>query len=174
VIAYGLFGFGYVITATFLVAIVRAAPDVQPLEPVVWLVVGATAVPSVAIWTWAARRIGDARAFACACVLEALGVIASVLWISPMGVLLAASLLGGTFMGLTALGLIRGRRLGHGDPRRTLATMTAAFGLGQIVGPASAGVIHDATGSFVAPSLAAAAALLAAAVLVTATGRVRD
>jgi predicted MFS family arabinose efflux permease len=165
VVAYGLFGFGYVITATFLVTIVRASAPLQPLEPVVWIVVGVTAVPSVALWTWAGRHLGDARAFACACVLEALGVLASVLWTAPAAILVAASLLGGTFMGLTALGLIQGRRLGQGDPRRTLAIMTAAFGLGQIVGPASAGVIHDLTGSFVAPSLAAGAALVGAALL---------
>ena len=165
VIAYGLFGFGYVITATFLVTIVRASVSLQPLEPIVWIVVGVTAVPSVALWTGAGRRFGDARAFAWACVLEALGVVASVLWIAPSGILVAASLLGGTFMGLTALGLIQGRRLGHGDPRRSFAIMTAAFGLGQIVGPAFAGVIYDLTGSLVAPSLAAGVALGAAALL---------
>jgi cyanate permease len=37
--------------------------------------------------------------------------------------------------------------------------MTAAFGLGQIVGPVFAGAAHDATGSFLLPSLTAAAAL---------------
>ena len=165
VIAYGLFGFGYVITATFLVTIVRASPDVRWLEPVVWIIVGVTAIPSVAVWRWAGQRIGDAGAFACACVLEAVGVIASVLWIAPAGILLSASLLGGTFMGLTALGLIQGRALARGDPRRTLAVMTAAFGSGQIVGPAFAGMVYDVTGSFVAPSLAAGAALLTAALL---------
>jgi len=166
VVAYGLFGFGYVITATFLVSIVRGAPNVRTLEPVVWVVVGMTAVPSVAVWTWAARRLGDARAFALACVLEAVGVIASVVWIAPAGILLAASLLGGTFMGLTALGLIQGRQQSHGDPRRTLAMMTAAFGAGQIIGPACAGLLYDVTGSFVGSSLAAGVALVAAALLV--------
>jgi len=43
--------------------------------------------------------------------------------------------------------------------------MTAAFGLGQIVGPVFAGAAHDLTGSFTAPSLAAAGALLLAALL---------
>jgi len=44
--------------------------------------------------------------------------------------------------------------------------MTAAFGLGQIVGPTFAGVIYDITGSFLAPSLTAGAALAAAGWLV--------
>jgi len=172
VFAYGLFGFGYVITATFLVAIVRGSEAVRPLEPLIWLVVGVAAAPSVALWTWVARRIDIARAFALACVMEAVGVAASVLWISTPGVVLAAALLGGTFVGITALGLVGARQLSRGDPRHTLAMMTAAFGLGQTIGPAFAGVASDATGSFLAPSLAAAAALLVGAVLVG-TGRTR-
>jgi predicted MFS family arabinose efflux permease len=166
VIAYGLFGFGYVITATFLVAIVRGSPQVQTLEPVIWIVFGLTAAPSLVVWTWAARRIGEARAFASACLLEAVGVVASVVWVTPLGIIVSASLLGGTFLGLTALGLIQARQQSRGDPRRTLALMTAAFGSGQVVGPAFAGVLHDMTGDFVAPSVAAGAALVVAAVLV--------
>lgn len=166
VTAYGLFGFGYVVTATFLVAIVRDSETIRPLEPLIWLVVGVAAAPSVAFWTWVARRIDIARAFALACVLEAAGVAASVLWISTPGVLLAAVLLGGTFVGITALGLVGARQLSRGDPRHTLAMMTAAFGLGQTVGPAFAGLLSDATGSFLAPSLVAVGALLVSALLV--------
>jgi cyanate permease len=164
VTAYGLFGFGYIITATFLVAIVRDARYDRAFEPVVWLVVGLTAAPSVALWTWIARRTGIAGAFALASLAEAIGVAASVMH-TTVSVLLGAALLGGTFMGLTALGLIGARRLSASDPRSTLAIMTAAFGLGQIVGPAFAGLVHDVTGSFVLPSLVAVAALLLAAAL---------
>jgi predicted MFS family arabinose efflux permease len=166
VVAYGLFGFGYIITATFLVAIVRGSREAQLLEQLVWPVVGLTAVASVPVWTRIARRVGIGRAFAAASALEAVGVAASALWVTPPGVLLAAALLGGTFMGLTALGLIAARRLAVGDPRRALALMTAAFGLGQIVGPVFAGMLFDATGTFVLASLVAAIALLIAAGLV--------
>ena len=60
-------------------------------------------------------------------------------------------------MGLTALGLIQARKLARGDPRQSLALMTAAFGLGQMIGPSFAGFAYHFTGSFRAPSLAAAA-----------------
>jgi hypothetical protein len=69
-------------------------------------------------------------------------------------------------MGITALGLIAGRRFTTGDPGGTLAILTAVFGIGQIVGPAFAGAVYDATGSFLLPSMAAASALLLGALLV--------
>ena len=164
--AYGLFGFGYVITATFVVAIVRGAPDIAPLEPVIWVVVGVAAAPSVAIWVWIAGRVGDLRAFMIACLVEAVGVALSVVWVSPVAIIAAAVILGGTFMGITALGLAAGRRLTQGDARKTLGLMTASFGVGQIVGPVFAGYVSDVTGTFTAPSLTAAAALVIAAALV--------
>ncbi len=167
-LAYGLFGFGYVITATFLVAIVRATPAIRPLEPVIWIVVGLAAAPSVLVWSRLAQRIGIPAAFSTAALAEAVGVLASVVWPSAVGICLAALLVGGTFMGLTALGLVRGRELaqgqmGHGDPRRVMAAMTGAFGVGQIIGPTLAGVLSDALGGFAVPSMLAAGALVLAA-----------
>jgi predicted MFS family arabinose efflux permease len=163
--AYGLFGFGYVITATFLVAIVRGSHQLRPVEPLIWLVVGLTAAPSVTLWSRAATRFGIPRLFSIACVTEAIGVAASVLWPSTAGALFAAALLGGTFMGLTALGLAGARQLVPQNPRPVLAQMTAAFGLGQIIGPVLAGYLSDLTGGFALPSLLAAAALMTAAAI---------
>jgi predicted MFS family arabinose efflux permease len=163
--AYGLFGFGYVTTATFLVAIVRTTPTVRSLEPIIWLVFGFAAAPSVALWTRVARSLGASWAFALACLIEAIGVVASVIWQTELGIFLSAVLVGGTFMGLTALGLIQARTLAAGDPRRVLAYMTGAFGIGQIIGPAFAGVLSDQLGSFTVPSIVAAVALIVAALL---------
>ncbi len=172
IVAYGLFGFGYVITATFISTIVRAAPALRPIEPVVWLVVGLAAAPSVALWAWIGRGLGNDRSFAIACLVEAAGVAMSVLAASAAAVIAAAALLGGTIMGITALGLVHARGLARGDPRRTLALMTASFGLGQMLGPTFAGYAFELSGSFRPSSLAAAAALALAAALVMAS-RVR-
>ena len=147
VAAYGLFGFGYVITAIFFVAIIRGSLGTSSLETYIWLVVGLAAIPSVAVWTNLARRYGVTTVFAIACVVEALSVVASVLWVSLPGLFVAAVFFGGTFMGITALGLVAARTLWVNDSRRALAIMSAAFALGQIVGPVVAGYGFDLTGS---------------------------
>jgi MFS family permease len=160
--SYGLFGFGYVITATFLVSIVHTSPEVAPLEPYVWVLLGLSAAPSVAFWAWLGARLGTLPSYAAACLLEALGVAASVLWHSTAGIVVAAICFGGTFMGLTALGTLIARAMPGGDPRRKIAAATAAFGLGQIIGPMVAGIAYDRWHSFVLPSFAAVAALCVA------------
>ena len=77
----------------------------------------------------------------------------------------AALFLGGTFMAITALGLVGARSLSASDPRRVLALMSGAFGAGQIVGPTLGGALFDRTGSFTLPSLLAAGTLVLAALL---------
>jgi predicted MFS family arabinose efflux permease len=164
VLAYGLFGFGYVITATFLVAMVRNSPGVQAFEPWIWIAVGLAAIPSVSLWSSLGHRIGILNALGAACFAEAVGVAASVVWVNVWSLFLAAILLGGTFMGITALGLIAARRM-SASPLRSVSLMTAAFGVGQIVGPAAAGFGYQLTGSLYLPSLIAALALCVAAFL---------
>ena len=157
---------GYVITATFIVVIVRASPEARAVEPLVWLAVGIAAIPSIFAWSAIGRRFGLLRAFAIACLVEAIGVLSSVVWASARGLFVAAAFLGGTFMGITALGLVAARELSGGDPRRSLAMMTAAFGLGQTLGPVAAGYGFDLTGSFLLPSIVAATGLCISSILV--------
>lgn len=164
-VSYGIFGFGYVITATFISTVARLSPELQSAEQAIWLAVGLAGIPSVAAWTWLGRRIGNHRTYALACLVEAVGVTLSVTTTSSIVVVLAAMMLGGTFIAITALGLVHARSLTRGDPRTSLALMTAAFGLGQMVGPTVAGLGYDATGSFLLPSLGAAAALVVAGAL---------
>jgi predicted MFS family arabinose efflux permease len=165
IVAYGLFGFGYIITATFLVAIVRLTAEVRVLEPWVWTLFGLAAIPSVTVWNWLGKRIGILNAFAAACAIEAVGVATSVEWVTIPGICLSALLLGGTFMGITVLGFMAGRMLSAGHPHQAFARMTASFSLGQMAGPLVAGFLSERLGDFRVASLIAAAALIAAAVL---------
>ena len=163
IVAYGLFGFGYVVTATFLVAIVRQGGAGRVFETMVWLVAGLSGIPSVWLWQKIAGRIGIYGAYIAGCLTEAVGVAASVTVGGMTGPLIAGVLLGGTFIAVTALGLQEGRQLAPLAPRRVFALMTAVFGIGQILGPIVAGMLAERSGSFVAPSLLAALVLVASA-----------
>lgn len=165
IVAYGLFGFGYIVTATFLVAIVREGEGGRLFEAGVWLAAGLAGIPSVWLWTWLSLRMGTSAAYGLACTVEAVGVVASVALGGTAGPLIAAVLLGGTFIAITSLGLQIGRQLAPQAPRRALALMTASFGLGQILGPVFAGLAAEVTGGFFVPSIGAALVLLASAAI---------
>ena len=135
--AYGLFGFGYIVTATFLVAIVRGLASAWHCRAA-----GLAGrrpdrhAPSVALWTSAASRFGSATPVQHR--LRHRGDWSGrerPLAIGHRRILFASALLGGTFMGLTAMGLAAARQLAPMNPRPVLARMTASFGLGQILGP---------------------------------------
>ena len=164
-IAYGLFGFGYIITATFVVAIVRDGGGSPAFEMLVWLVTGLAAAVSVALGQPIAARYGPLRLFTVGCLVEAIGVAASVVLPLPIGPLIGGAVLGGTFVLITAYGLQAGRLLAPLSGRRIFASMTAIFGIGQILGPVFAGWASDATGGYTVASLVASFGLVMAAVV---------
>ncbi|MCF3642359.1 MFS transporter, partial [Rhizobium sp. TRM95111] len=166
-LSYGLFGIGYIVTATFIIAMVRQAGDDPLLECLTWLATGVSAAVSLLLWKPVERRVGILGIYAMALLLETAGVAASALLMLPLAALAGGGLLGLTFIVVTAYGLQLGRHLSPGSPRRVLSAMTAAFGVGQIVGPLMAGFLAERSGGFGLPSLVAAGVLALAALCAT-------
>ncbi|MBL8699264.1 MAG: YbfB/YjiJ family MFS transporter [Alphaproteobacteria bacterium] len=163
-LAYTLFAVAFGAAATFFVALF-AGGDARHAT-LAWIVAGLCAAPSVPLWARAARRFGDAGALVAALALEAAGIALAALDGRLAAAAVAGALLGGTFMGITALGLMRARSLAATAPRRTSALLTALFGLGQIGGAPIAGWIAAGHGGLPAGlAFAAGAAGLAAALL---------
>lgn len=157
-IAYGFFGFGYVITATFIVAMARRLEDAAYLEPLTWLIVGLAAAPSVFVWQHVAQRFNLYTALRIAYAVQATGVLLAGFGSSQLALLIGGACLGGTFVGMTALGLAAARQTAKSD--QAMGWVTALFGLGQLLGPAVAGRLAQMTHSFAAPSLVAATLLV--------------
>lgn len=162
--AYGLEGFGYIITGTFLVAAARTTFDSAGAAGV-WIVAGCAAIPSALLWSLAARRYGTLQPLVAAYVLQAIGIVLPVFFPQPAGVFIGAILFGGTFMGIVGLALASGGAMLPSARGRVIGLMTGVYGIGQIIGPSVAGVIAARTGSFDLSLMIAAAAVSAGALL---------
>lgn len=159
-VSYGLFGFGYVITATFIVTMARMAAAGPVVEFLAWFLAGLAAAAALFAWRPVMLRLGLVGAYCVALAVEAVGVFSSVALPGIAAPLVGGMALGATFMTITAYGLRLGRELAPKSPRKALSIMTAAFGTGQIIGPLVAGAVAQRSGSFALPSLIAALVLL--------------
>jgi predicted MFS family arabinose efflux permease len=158
--AYGLFGFGYVVTATFIVAMARRLDHAALVEPLTWSVVGLLAAPSVLAWQRLAQRFGMFPTLRLAYGFEAAGALLAGFASGHIALLAGGALLGGTFMGITALGLSAARQAAGSNQDRVIGWMTASFGFGQLLGPAVAGRLAQMTAGFEVPSMVAALLLI--------------
>jgi predicted MFS family arabinose efflux permease len=161
IVAYFCEGAGYIITGTFLVALVKGLPDLAGAGEYFWVAVGLAAAPSTLLWSAAGRRLGPVAALVLAHLLQAIGIALPVLSAGALAILGSALLLGGTFIGITALTLSLGSAAAGASQARIIGALTASFSVGQALGPSLGGVLAERTGSFDL-SLVAAALIVAA------------
>jgi MFS family permease len=134
-IAYGLAGFGYIITATFLPVIARAALPGSVWLDLFWPILGI----GVAVGAVLASRIParvDQRLLLVGCYLmQAAGVMMGE-WLPTLaGFALGSILVGLPFTAITFFAMQVGRRLHPQSASTIIGLLSAAFALGQIVGP---------------------------------------
>ncbi|HET6224267.1 MAG TPA: YbfB/YjiJ family MFS transporter, partial [Dongiaceae bacterium] len=149
-----------IITGTFLVALVKGLPDLAGAGEYFWVAVGLAAIPSTLLWGAAGRRLGTVAALVLAHLLQAIGIALPVLSAGALAVLGSALLFGGTFIGITALTLSLGSAIAGANQARTIGALTAAFSVGQALGPSLGGMLAERSGSFDL-SLVAAALIVA-------------
>jgi MFS family permease len=135
VICYGLFGFGYILPATFLPGQARQLVDDPQVFGWAWPLFGLAAVLSTLLTAWGLKNVDRLRVWAVSHVLMAVGVLLPSLWLSLTSIAVAALLVGGTFMVITLVGMQAARAHAPSNPTAILARMTAAFALGQLAGP---------------------------------------
>ncbi|WP_418131820.1 YbfB/YjiJ family MFS transporter [Variovorax sp. 278MFTsu5.1] len=165
VVLYGLAGFGYIITATFLPVIARQALPGSSWPDFFWPLFGAAIIPGALIGARAPTHWDNRLLLAVAYALQALGVVLSVAWPSIPGFALGSLLLGMPFTAITLFAMRDARRLRGNAAAGLIGYATASYGVGQIIGPLFAAPLAQRTGSFQLPLLVAAAALALGAVL---------
>ncbi len=140
-LAYGLSGFGYIITATFLPVIARTALPGSAWPDFFWPMLGI----GVALGALLASRIPsriDQRLLLMICYLmQSAGVALSNWMPSLAGFAIGSILVGLPFTAITFFAMQVGRRLHPHAPSAIIGLLSAAFGLGQIVGPPMAAAL---------------------------------
>ena len=164
--SYFCAGVGYVVSATFIVAIVDALPGLAGRGNLVFLVIGLFAAPASIVWDFIARRVGDLNALILASVLQIAGILLPAAADSLFIALAGAALFGGTVIGMVSLVLTMAGRYYPTRPAKMMGKMTVSYGVAQIVGPAITGALAARmSGSYSAGLYLAAAVMVVGTVL---------
>jgi predicted MFS family arabinose efflux permease len=163
VLAYGGFGFGYIIPATFLPAMARSLANDPSLFGWAWPIFGAAAAMStVVVARWASGQ-APRHIYTVSILVMAVGVALPVVSRSMLAITLSAVCVGSTFVVATMAGLQEARRIVGGSPERIISAMTAAFAIGQLTGPALVGLYAEAQDPIMVPSVLAVCVLVSSA-----------
>jgi predicted MFS family arabinose efflux permease len=157
---YGLFGYGYIIPATFLPALAREYIDSPAVFGWVWPVFGAAAALSTLAAARFGHRLAPWRLWTGAQWVLAAGVLAPVFSLNVATLLAAAVCVGGTFMVITMAGIKEVLRIVAPQTSQGVGMMTAAFAIGQIAGPLTVSLLAGSSSAFKVASIIAALALV--------------
>lgn len=134
-LAYGLAGFGYIITATFLPVIARSALPGSHWLDLFWPLFGA----GVMLGAWGATRLRSVADFRWLLLggylVQALAIAISLWSPSLAGFAISSLLLGLPFTAITFFAMQEVRRLQPDSASSFIGLMTATYGIGQILGP---------------------------------------
>ena len=176
-LAYGIAGFGYIVTATFLPVIARQALPGSPWLDMFWPIFG-LGVMIGALLATRLRVTLDMRLLLAGCfVAQALGIAIGVWSPSLAGFAIGSLMLGVPFTAITFFAMQEIRRL---KPPHLVASfmglLTALYGIGQIAGPPMVALIlrrASSTGAGFTLSLeVAAGSLVVGALMYVAMSRV--
>ena len=164
VACYGAYGFGYIIPATFVPVMAKAVLPDPRLFGWAWPIFGLTAAASTLLAARLSALMSDRQVWRWSALAMALGVASPVLMDGAVGIVLAAVLVGGTFVVITMAAMQEARRIAGARAAPLMGALTAAFAFGQIVGPLTVPLLV-ALGGFPAALLTASAVLALSAAL---------
>ncbi len=167
-IAYFLFGAGYIAYMTFMIAYVRDGGGGAPAQSLFWSLIGVSAF--VTPWVWRRVLALDRGGLTTAIILgaNAIGAALPIFGHSPVLLAISALVFGVAFFAVvgSTTAFVRFNYPPAGWPIG-IAAMTISFGIGQTLGPIVVGAITDAMGSLsfalnVSAAMLALGAMLAA------------
>jgi predicted MFS family arabinose efflux permease len=173
-VAYFLFGAGYISYMTFMIAYVRDGGGGAAAQSIFWSLIGVSAF--VTPWVWRRVLALDRGGLATTIILgmNAIGAGLPILGHSPLLLAISALVFGIAFFAVvgSTTAFVRFNYPVEGWPAG-IAVMTIAFGIGQTVGPIAVGAITDALGSLSYALNVSAALLVLGAILAAFQGKLK-
>ena len=134
-VAYGLAGFGYIITATFLPVIAREALPGSAWLDLFWPMLGLGVTLGAVLATRIPMAVDRRHLLAASYLVQAAGIAASAWSPTLAGFVLGSLLVGVPFTAITFFAMQEARRLVPVAAASFMGLITAVYGLGQIAGP---------------------------------------
>jgi len=173
-VAYFLFGSGYIAYMTFMIAYVRDGGGGPMAQSLFWSLIGLSAF--VTPWVWRRVLALDRGGLAMTIILgvNATGAALPILGHSPLVLAISALVFGVAFFAVvgSTTAFVRFNYPAAEWPAG-IAAMTIAFGIGQTLGPIAVGAITDALGSLSYALNVSAAMLALGAILAAFQGKLR-
>jgi predicted MFS family arabinose efflux permease len=171
--AYFCAGFGYVVSATFIVAMLEKLPAMAGRGAWAWVLVGLAAAPSCFLWDRMAGVRGITAALLLAYGVQIVSLVIPMFAAGAALNLLSALLYGGSFVGIVSLTMVLVGRRFPLNPARAMGGLTVAYGVAQIVGPVVVGWLAAASGSYRAPLIVTSIIMILGMLLLAASGCIR-
>ncbi|MCH4379389.1 MULTISPECIES: YbfB/YjiJ family MFS transporter [Staphylococcus] len=142
-IAYFFEGAGYIVTGTFLVALIKTIPAYADYAALSWMFVGLGAMPATLIWSLFAEKFGYKKAIYSALILQIISVGLPIFSHHMLGLIIASMLFGATFLGLTTLFMSKSQELMYYTNQKLnlVSLLTVVYSVGQMIGPMIAGLL---------------------------------
>lgn len=147
-LAYFCAGVGYVVTATFLVAIAESMPELSGRGWLIWLIAGLAATPACWLWDVFSRRWGQWTALYIAYTLNSISILMLIMDTSMASVMLSAVIYGASFIGIVSMMLAMVGRVFPENPSRPMSRLTFSYGIAQMLAPAVVGYLADVEGNY--------------------------
>lgn len=171
VLAYGLEGFGYIVTGTFLPVIARELLPASIWLNLFWPIFGLAAVAGALLSVMVPNTIDKRHALAVTYLIQAAGIALTVVAPSVAGFAAGSLLAGLPFTVITLFAMQEARRFRPRNAAGLMGILSAVYGIGQISGPPFAALLlaHSATpaqGFAVALGIASVSLAVGAAIFV--------
>jgi len=164
-LAYGLYGAGYIAYMTFIVAYLVAHEGFTPSGVTAfWLVLGGTTIAASFAWPQVFARVRGGRGVSAALACVTVGAALPVVVPTPAGAFASALVFGGSFLAVVAsVTTLARRRLPPHAWSGAIGALTTAFAAGQALGPLATGALSDGPRGLSVGLLASAGVLALAA-----------